>query len=166
MSDFENTNLINFNYDNQDKNDNNQDKNNNKVSESSLKLLLNKYSKEINIILFIIIVYIISNYIFDIYYPQIDDNLFITKIVNSFRYFLKKYQIMWFIVLLIGLLLLNDIQNRNMNYLTKNTLIILIFCFILFFPFYPFTTYYNLYISLVHNNIKSIDTIISNKFKK
>ena len=152
-------------------NDNNINKNNKNIDDSiksnnsNFKSFINKYNKEIKLLLFVIIVFFISNFVFNIFYPEINDSLFITKLINGFRNFLKKYQILWFFVLFIGLLLLNDIQQRNLNFLTKNIIIIIIFCFILFFPFYPYTTYYNIYVSLVHYNIKSIYSFISNKFK-
>jgi len=162
MSEIDNTfNIINDKY--KKNNDDNNNKNMTYLSEDNndINNYLLKYKKELYIIIFFILMYIISNKIFDYNYPLIEDNLFITKIISSFRNFLKKYQRIWLFILLFSILLINHIYNySNINTLTKYSIISILFLIILLFPYLPYSTYYKLYISIIHESFKTFDNII------
>jgi len=125
------------------------------------------YKSEINVLIFFIIIYITLIYLFNYYYPEVNiqinnDTFFFNKILNGFRNVLYKYMIFWLIILYFGIILLNDTNKRNINFMTKNIVIMGILLLLLIFPFYPYVIYYDYYISLIRDNMKYINMI----FKK
>lgn len=160
-----NNNFFDFNFD-INKNDNKND--NKKIiniesNESNIYKYIKKYKNEIYIIIFFILMYIVSNTIFDYNYPKLNDNIFLSKIIDSFRIFLKKYQRIWLFILIFCILLIDYFNKININILTKYFVIFILFLIILLFPFLPFSTYYNLYINIIHKGIKTVDNLIIRK---